>query len=131
MSPSTSNSFEIIKKQASVLLKKSSATFLLVCNGSGEVIVNINLGSNTLSRDKMAAYVSELGTIIHSLSKSIRNREPESVELYFDDEIVTLQRVGEFVVILGHQKDAVKKNLVSSFARPLKQLVASLQEELT
>jgi hypothetical protein len=131
MSQPKSNSFELIEKHANLLLKKSAAKFLLVCNNSGEMIIRLNLDENSHITDRLAALGAELGATIKNLSKAIRNREPESVEIYFDDEIISLIQLQDFVVILGHPKESVKKNLVSLYAKSLNQLVDILQEELT
>jgi len=104
---------------------------LLVLNNQGLPIMQASAADdfNYLIDEHECAEVVDLVRTVYNSIKAFRGREPERVAFFFNDEVITVERDGPFILLMNWSESAFKSNAGSEIY--IKRLESTLFEELS
>ncbi len=104
---------------------------ILVLNNQGLPIMQVsNLGEfDFLIDDQECAEVADLARVLYSGIKTFRGREPLRIAFFYNDEVITVERDGPFILLMNWSVTAFKSNPGSEAY--IKRLEGTLFEELS
>jgi hypothetical protein len=104
---------------------------LLVLNNQGLPIMQVSAVDdfNFMIDEHECAEVADLARNVYNGIKAFRGREPDRVAFFFNDEIITVERDGPFILLINWSEAAFKSN--SGSETFIKRLESTLFEELS
>ena len=104
---------------------------LLVLNNQGLPIMQASAVDdfNFMIDEHECAEVADLARNVYNGIKAFRGREPDRVAFFFNDEIITVERDGPFILLINWSEAAFKSN--SGSETYIKRLESTLFEELS
>lgn len=104
---------------------------ILVLNHQGLPIMQMSAVDDFdfIIDDQECAEVVDLARIIYNGIKTFRGREPGRVAFFFNDEVITVEREGPFILLMNWPETAFKANAGSETF--IKRLESTLFEELS
>ena len=104
---------------------------ILVINNQGLPIVQMSAVDDFdfIIDDQECAEVVDLARIIYNGMKAFRGRDPERVAFFFNDEVITVEREGPFILLINWSETAFKSNAGSETF--IERLGSTLFEELS
>jgi len=121
------NSLDAARKK---IPKAGAPQRILILNRQGLPIMQMSRIDDfaVIVDDQECGEVAELARKVNRNIKSFRGLEPERVAFFYEDEIITVESEGPFIILMIWSKKAFKLNPgIENF---LKRLKSTLNEEL-
>lgn len=111
--------------------KGKGPTRILVLNEQGLPIMQVsdNDDFDVIVDDEECGDVVELARCVYNAIKSLRGQDPSRIAFFFNDEIITVERDGPFILLVHWDQGAFTSNADSEIY--INRLEKTLHEELS